>query len=292
MPAAISDLIDLESTAERSILDLAGRGLGPLMALGHYRYLQAYEPLQPCCHASLMVMAAPVRGVVSFDVDGDRLVVRPGQAICIPPGHTYHAGVDLQPRGELLWLIVRCGDSPATDAVGRSIALFAGGGVAVWAAPKDAVADLQRALRIAGEHQDWIADGQLQHVVGSAVLSLARSRWQQRPAAGVVSHPEVARALAWIEAHLWEPVDATGLAAESTLSPSRFYEVFREATGTTPKDYILSRKIELAVARLSVDPRTSVTQLAHALGFSSSQYFATVFRKYRGMSPSQARAQN
>lgn len=121
------------------------------------------------------------------------------------------------------------------------------------------------------------------------VLSLARSRWHRQPEAAA-THPDIARALAWIEAHLSEPLDATDLAAGSALSPGRFYEVFREATGTTPKDYILSRKIELAAARLALEPGASVTEVAYALGFSSSQYFATVFRRYRGMSPSQARA--
>ncbi|WP_220140205.1 AraC family transcriptional regulator [Kitasatospora acidiphila] len=33
----------------------------------------------------------------------------------------------------------------------------------------------------------------------------------------------------------------------------------------------------------------SVTAVAHALGFSSSQRFATIFRRYQGVSPTGAR---
>jgi AraC-like DNA-binding protein len=33
-------------------------------------------------------------------------------------------------------------------------------------------------------------------------------------------------------------------------------------------------------------PGCRVTTLAHTLGFSSSQYFATVFRRFTGLTPS------
>jgi AraC-like DNA-binding protein len=36
-------------------------------------------------------------------------------------------------------------------------------------------------------------------------------------------------------------------------------------------------------------PACSITEIAYALGFSSSQHFATVFRKYYGTSPSRFR---
>lgn len=42
---------------------------------------------------------------------------------------------------------------------------------------------------------------------------------------------------------------------------------------------------------LESDPSLTVTQVAHNLAFSSSQYFATVFRRYLGVSPGDFRKQ-
>lgn len=103
------------------------------------------------------------------------------------------------------------------------------------------------------------------------------------------AHRDVSRTLAWIDAHLSAPMDATDLAAVSGLSTSHFYQSFRKVTGTSPKDYLLRRKTERARRWLEEDPQATVTEVAHGLGFSSSQYFATVFRRYQHCAPSECR---
>jgi AraC-like DNA-binding protein len=37
--------------------------------------------------------------------------------------------------------------------------------------------------------------------------------------------------------------------------------------------------------RLQEDPFISITELAYELNFSTPQYFSTVFKKYKGVSP-------
>jgi AraC-like DNA-binding protein len=51
-------------------------------------------------------------------------------------------------------------------------------------------------------------------------------------------------------------------------------------------DYITRRRIEESKKMLS-QGEASVTDIAYALGFSSSQYFATVFKRITGQSPKQ-----
>jgi AraC-like DNA-binding protein len=77
----------------------------------------------------------------------------------------------------------------------------------------------------------------------------------------------------------------------SRLSTSRFFQEFKTATGMTPKDYLLRLRVEEAARQLRKAPTRPVTCIAHELGFSSSQYFATVFRRYLGVSPGEHRAQ-
>jgi AraC-like DNA-binding protein len=100
--------------------------------------------------------------------------------------------------------------------------------------------------------------------------------------------PRIQRCLDYVAEHPDEPLNVPHLARHVGLSPSRFKARFRAEMGLPPREYVLRQKIQTAEAALK-RPRTSVTDVAHALGFSSSQYFATVFRRFTGASPTQRR---
>jgi AraC-like DNA-binding protein len=72
------------------------------------------------------------------------------------------------------------------------------------------------------------------------------------------------------------------------LHPTRFHERFLIEIGQTPAEWRIRRRIALAQERLRV-PDASVTEVAFALGFASSQYFATAFKKYTGRTPTEYR---
>ncbi|MEX0777264.1 MAG: AraC family transcriptional regulator [Phycisphaeraceae bacterium] len=102
-------------------------------------------------------------------------------------------------------------------------------------------------------------------------------------------HPQrIAGALRWMDAHDHEEYRVADVAAAVGLGVSRFHELFVQETGFTPKDYRARRKIARARQLLRTTDR-DVTDLAFALGFSSSQYFATVFKKLSGMTPGEYR---
>ncbi len=64
----------------------------------------------------------------------------------------------------------------------------------------------------------------------------------------------------------------------------------REATGYTPMEYVLMLRIQLAQDHLGQTARP-ITEIAHDLGFSSSQHFSMAFRQRTGMTPSEYRTQ-
>ncbi len=72
------------------------------------------------------------------------------------------------------------------------------------------------------------------------------------------------------------------------LSLSRFKARFKNEVGLPPADFIMRGKIERARQLLAAGD-LSVTQIAMRLGFSSTQYFATAFKRHTGKTPSQAR---
>ncbi|HBC88739.1 MAG TPA: hypothetical protein DCZ94_17495 [Lentisphaeria bacterium] len=68
------------------------------------------------------------------------------------------------------------------------------------------------------------------------------------------------------------------------LSVSRFNDKFKEETGLTPADFLNRLRCEKAMEML-LSGKYSVTETSFSNGFTSSQYFAKVFRKYTGRNP-------
>ncbi len=71
---------------------------------------------------------------------------------------------------------------------------------------------------------------------------------------------------------------------EQPCSATGFIKRFKYETGLTPADFFQRIKVEEARRRLAV-PKAAITAIAFDLGFSSSQYFASVFKKYTGTTP-------
>lgn len=84
--------------------------------------------------------------------------------------------------------------------------------------------------------------------------------------------------------HLHRRIYVDELAALIGVSQGYFKAWFRKEAGMPPKEYINRLKVDQA--KIDLLKKNSVTQTAFDLGFSSSQYFATVFKKFTGQTPS------
>lgn len=83
----------------------------------------------------------------------------------------------------------------------------------------------------------------------------------------------------------WRP-SVADMAFDVGVSPSHFYRIFQQYSGYTPLHYLERVRIEEAYRRLKKTEQ-SITSIAHDLGYKSSQHFATVFKRFSGISPSQ-----
>jgi AraC-like DNA-binding protein len=70
------------------------------------------------------------------------------------------------------------------------------------------------------------------------------------------------------------------LARQTHLSLSRF----TAETGVSPGQFLVRTRIEASKRRLA-EAAEPIMQIAMSLGFSSSQYFATVFKRITGATP-------
>lgn len=98
----------------------------------------------------------------------------------------------------------------------------------------------------------------------------------------------VANSLAWINQHVDRDYQSEVVAKVAKMSVSHFYKRFLQEVGLTPADYHLRQRMFLAKQKLR-GTDSSITDIALELGVSSSQYFATVFKKVVGVTPNEYR---
>ncbi len=96
------------------------------------------------------------------------------------------------------------------------------------------------------------------------------------------------KAILYLSEHLEDTIQLQELADVSGYSLSHFKYKFKELFGITPAEYICLQKINAAEKELLTSD-ISITALGLRLGFSSSNYFCTVFKKVTGCSPSEYR---
>lgn len=94
--------------------------------------------------------------------------------------------------------------------------------------------------------------------------------------------------IGFIETHYAEGVDIERLQEIAQLSYSALIKNFKEATGLSPIEYLLRVRIARAIEMMR-NPSISVTDIAFAVGFSDSNYFARQFKQIMSMSPTEYR---
>ena len=81
------------------------------------------------------------------------------------------------------------------------------------------------------------------------------------------------------------PLDVDALAASAHMSAGHFSRAFKKAYGETPYQYLMTRRIERAMAMLRKGGMR-VTDVCFAVGFSSLGTFSTRFTELVGITPS------
>lgn len=81
-----------------------------------------------------------------------------------------------------------------------------------------------------------------------------------------------------------QPLDVEVLARGAHMSAGHFSREFRKAYGESPYSYLMTRRIERAMALLRQD-ELSVTEVCFAVGSSSLGTFTTRFTELVGVSP-------
>ena len=96
----------------------------------------------------------------------------------------------------------------------------------------------------------------------------------------------------YIDENLEQEIDFRALATKHRYGYERFRHLFKEFSGQSPHQYVIAQRIEKAKFLMTLNPKTSVTEIAFSCGFSSSSQFSNIFLAKVGVTPSKFRKQN
>ncbi len=95
-------------------------------------------------------------------------------------------------------------------------------------------------------------------------------------------------AVDYLKKHIYAPsLTADELHLMCGISDTYFRKIFISRFGTTPQNYIISKRISHAKSIIESGDFETVKEVAYLVGYSDPLYFSKVFRKVYGISPSQ-----
>lgn len=99
---------------------------------------------------------------------------------------------------------------------------------------------------------------------------------------------KLSKSIEYINNHYTSDLTVPELAAMEFLSVSRYTELFRKIMNTTPYQYIIRLRFNVACDML-IDSDLTIEQISNLTGFRNSFFFSKLFKKHMGLSPLQYR---
>jgi AraC family transcriptional regulator len=110
-----------------------------------------------------------------------------------------------------------------------------------------------------------------------------------KPVNGGLAAHKLRRAKEYIEDNLSRDLSLAEIAGSVDLSTYHFVRAFKQTTGVTPHQYLLSSRIEQA-KQLLADTDLPLVEIGYRIGFGSQSHFTTTFRRLVKRTPGAFRA--
>ena len=94
----------------------------------------------------------------------------------------------------------------------------------------------------------------------------------------------VRQSIEWMRGHIESKQSLSDLAKRAGLSSAHYSELFKQATGYPPGQFLLQLKMQHA-ARLLERTQLPVQEVALSVGITDAFYFSRLFRRFAGVSP-------
>jgi AraC family transcriptional regulator len=205
-------------------------------------------------------------------------VMASGMTYVCRPSQIMHA--EFTGPADFLHLYVAGGSIRAQQGTGMGSGMSEEVSLATMLARDGLIDQLAQAVQTAGDGED---EGYIETLARAIVMRAAQIRPR---AARALPLPKwrLRRVIDYIEAHISEVISLNDVAAAAGLSRTHFGVQFRLATGCTPHNFILMRRIE-AAKRLLLDTSDALVDVALTVGFQAQAHFSTVFKRFVGETP-------
>ena len=265
-------------------------GIDSLAMFGRYNYANAEDGLAEHSHAGALEICHLVRGRQTYCVGKNSYHLRGGDVFLTMPDERHGTGRGPQEKGLLYWMVVL---NPSKTG-GSLLGLAEHESRALWRELRkssrrhffgtpEMKTQLDAILALLHSRGTPLKKTAVQNRIIAFLLELLTARERASAEQG---SDRFAHVISHIETNLCDPGELTIdiLSSIAGLSPSRFKALFKEKLGIPPAEFALRLRIEEARRRLAAGGAT-VTGVALDLGFSSSQYFASSFKRLTRMTP-------
>lgn len=228
-----------------------------------------------------LVIQHTILGEGRLDFGGARYRLGPGQTMLVTMPHAHRYWLERGGHWEYFWFIL---SGREALRLARDVLAVAG---PVLQPSEDGVARIAEACHALLTRPLSPAQGSVLGYQALAVLHDAAFAGA-RPQAAFA--PEMARVLAHVEANLSGDLRVDALAQVTGLSRAHFVRRFAAEVGVPPSDHVFARRMD-RVERLLTASEMKIGEIARATGFADANYLAKAFRRHRGLSPVEFRAQ-
>lgn len=131
----------------------------------------------------------------------------------------------------------------------------------------------------------------VKQIINTIITIAARNIALNTPGvSNTINADDAVSLLNYIHQHIYQPelLRAEKIAARFNISPTYISEYFKSQTGQSMREYITAYKIKLIETRLRFT-NMQMNEIVYEFGFSDASHLNRLFKKYRGISPSEYR---
>lgn len=255
--------------------------------LGRYQYSWAHGGLDSHSHTGVMEICYLAKGMQLYRVGRRDFLMQGGDVFVTFPQEVHSTGQAPQEKGTLYWIHILLPAQPSRF---------------LHCAPEDARGLVSQLQCIPHRHFQGIPLFQklLDEIISEATgkahplsrISMSTKLIEfllkvvecSRQHPKTLISPGINKLLGTMKNRREEPLTLQEMASFLGLSVSRLKTRFKQEVGIPPAEYFQRCKLDAAKSLLA-SRKYTITDVAFRLNFSSSQYFATVFKRYTGQTP-------
>ncbi len=271
---------------ERIVFFLPDYGIYRCLQFGYYKYSKAQSQLPIHQHVDVLEICFCITGKQHYAIEGESFMMYGNDILIVPPNKQHGTGDYPEEKGELFWLQIICVDKKhklcnlsihESEYLINELTINASKIFKGAFQTKFILEELLNQLKGKKSTLSKIIINQLIIQILLEVLNFSKKKQGSIPLQKLTTIDN------YIMNNIYRMIYVDELADVSGFSVGYFKTWFKNRVGVPPREYVNRLKIEQA--KVDLFKKNTITAVSYDLGFSSSQYFSTTFKKYTGYTP-------